>query len=156
MRWFEPSHPSFFFMFVLAHEPTLRSLYFYRKDEFKMGGKRVKSEPIWNVFLEDFNRKEIVIYNVFHSHTFLEQVKKEFRRYSKHKDIEKLEREIRSWAMYCFWSKCEYEIIITSFPERKEFKAAKVDVYRQLELNWKPFFNYIYDNKAYFLRRENK
>ena len=118
-----------------------------------MSPRKANPEPVWNVFIEDFNGKNIRVFNVFHHCTFVEQIKKEFRRYSKHKDIEKLEKEIRSWAMYCFWSKCEYEIILTSFPERKGFKEAKVDVYRQLELNWKPFFKYIYENKAYFLRR---
>ena len=86
----------------------------------------------------------------------VEQLKKEFRRYAKHKDIEKLKAEIKSWAMYCFWSKCEYEIILTSFPERKDFKQKKVDVYQQLMLNWDSFVEYVLENKAYFLRRELK
>jgi len=118
--------------------------------------RKANPEPVWNVFLEDFNRKEIRTFNVFHNCTFIEQLKKEFRRYAKHKDIEKLKAEIKSWAMYCFWSKCEYEIILTSFPEKKDFKEKKVDVYQQLMLNWDSFVEYVLKNKAYFLRRESK
>ena len=121
-----------------------------------MSPRKASPEPVWNVFLEDFNGKNIVIYNVFHNYTFDEQLKKEFRRYVRHKDLEKLKTEIKSWAMYCFWSKCEYEIILTSFPEKKDFKEKKVDVYQQLMLNWDSFVEYILKNKAYFLRRESK
>ena len=127
-----------------------------RKEEFKLSPRKASPEPVWNVFLEDFNGKNIVIYNVFHNYTFDEQLKKEFRRYVRHKDLEKLKTEIKSWAMYCFWSKCEYEIILTSFPEKKDFKEKKVDVYQQLMLNWDSFVEYILKNKAYFLRRESK
>jgi len=118
--------------------------------------RKANPEPVWNVFLEDFNRKEIRTFNVFHNYTFDEQLKKEFKKYTRHKDLEKLKAEIKSWAMYCFWSKCEYEIILTSFPEKKGFKEKKVDVYQQLMLNWDSFVEYVINNKAYFLRRESK
>lgn len=121
-----------------------------------MSPRKANPEPVWNVFLEDSNRREIRTFNVFHNYTFDEQLKKEFRRYTRHKDLEKLKTEIKSWAMYCFWSKCEYEIILTSFPERKDFKQKKVDVYQQLMLNWDSFIECVLKNKAYFLRRELK
>ena len=117
-----------------------------------MSARKANPEPVWNVFIDDVNKKEISIFNVFHSYTFDEQLKKEFRRYARHKDIEKLKAEIKNWARYCFWSKCEYEITLTSFPEKKDFKEKKVDVYQQLMLNWDSFVEYVLKNKAYFFK----
>jgi len=111
-------------------------------------------KPVWNVYIEDYNKREIKVFNVFNHYTFFENCKKEFRRYSRHKDIEKLEHEIKGWAMYCFWSKCEYEIILTSWPEKKDFKDMKIDIYDQLNLNWDSFFKYVMEHKADFLRKE--
>ena len=111
-------------------------------------------KPVWNVYIEDYNRREIKVFNVFNHYTFFENCKKEFRRYSRHKDIEKLEHEIKGWAMYCFWSKCEYEIVLTSWPEKKDFKDMKIDIYDQLNLNWDSFFKYVMEHKADFLRKE--
>ena len=51
--------------------------------------------------------------------------------------------------MYYFWSKCEYEILITTWFERKDFKDEKIDVYDQLQLNWNAFIDYIWKNKKY-------
>ena len=53
-------------------------------------------------------------------------------------------------------SKCEYEVVITSWPPmppERGFKDLKVDIYDQLELNWTAFFKYVLEHKAYFLRR---
>ena len=49
--------------------------------------------------------------------------------------------------MYYFWSKCEYEIIVTCNPEWDRFKKEKIDVYDQLQLNWNKFVDYIWENK---------
>ena len=116
--------------------------------------RKLTEEPVWNVYIEEWNKKEIRIFNVFNHYTFFESCKAEFRKYAKHKDIEKLEKEIKGWAMYCFWAKCEYEIILTSWPEKKDFKEKKIDIYDQLCLNWDSFFKYVMEHKAVFLRRE--
>ena len=112
--------------------------------------------PEWYVYIEDVNAKEIKKYNVFRSYNFLEGCKKAFKKYNKPEQIEDLEKEVRSWAMYSFWSKCEYEIILSSWPEREDFNEEKIDVYDQLCLNWNSFFKYTYEHKAFFLRREKK
>ena len=56
--------------------------------------------------------------------------------------------------MYYFWSKCEYEIIITCWPKWDKFKEEKIDVYSQLNLNWDKFVNYIWENKKEILKNE--
>ena len=109
-------------------------------------------DPEWNVYIDNVNSKQIQIFNVFHSMNFLKGCKNEFKRYQKHKDIELLEKEIKSWAMYAFWSKCEYEIVLSPWVSKSA--PRKIDVYDQLMLNWDSFFKYTFEHKAYFLRRE--
>lgn len=46
--------------------------------------------------------------------------------------------------MYYFWSKCEWEIILSDFPPSDRFKKKKVDVYEQVMLNWDKFINYLW------------
>ena len=117
-------------------------------------GRKPTPDPAWYVYMEDFNEKTIKMFNVFHSHRFLEGCRKSFKRYGN--DYEKLEAEIMSWAKYSFWSKSEYEIILTSFPPTppgRTFYDVKIDVFDQLALNWNSFFEYVLKHKAYFLRR---
>ena len=113
-------------------------------------------DPEWYVFIEDFNARKIKTFNVFHSLNFLNGCKEMFRKF---KNTDDIEREIRSWARYSFWAKREYEIILTCFgteKARENFNDSKIDVYDQLILNWKSFFEYTMQHKAYFLRRKEK
>lgn len=99
----------------------------------------------WNVYLEDFNNKKIRVYNIFNHHTFYEDCLKAKKEYKDDKD--KFLDKIKSSLMYCFWSKCEYEIILTSWPKRDNFDDEKIDVYDQVMLNWPIFSEYIWENK---------
>lgn len=114
---------------------------------------------VWYVFMEDFNRKEVGVFNVFDHWSFTEACKKAYRKYRKEEQINELEEEIRRWARYFFWSKCEYEIILTGWPPPREdsgFRDKKIDIYDQLIMNWEYFFRYITDHRKEFLRREPK
>lgn len=48
-----------------------------------------------------------------------------------------LEEKFKRECMYYFWSKCEYEVVIQSWPSKDIEK--KIDVYDQLEANWNIF-----------------
>jgi len=113
-----------------------------------------KHELVWNVYREDYNKKDIVVYNVFQHHTFLEQCKKAYRKYRKPEQAAELENEIKGWAQYCFWSKCEYEIVLEGWVHNTVEK--RIDICQQLMLNWDQFFKYITEHRADFLRREKK
>ena len=117
-----------------------------------------KSEPLeWNVYMEDFNRKQIRVFNVFNHCSFLEACRKSLKKFKDEDQVKELEAEIKRWATYLFWSKCEYEVIITGWPpprEDSDFREKKVDVYQQLALNWNSFFKYILDHKKEFLKKE--
>lgn len=117
----------------------------------------------WNVYNESINRNEIKVFNVFDHVSFSNAVDK-LRRKKLSRD--EFSKELRSVAMYYFWSKCEYEVVITSWPpyiDREELErltseeiryrcsvrltvGEKIDVYQQLALNWDRFVDYLYTN----------
>lgn len=108
----------------------------------------------WNVYCENFNAQKIEIFNVFRHYGFHEDCKKAARKYSK--DKEAFEKAIKSSAMYYFWSKCEWEIILSDWPPSGRFSKEKIDVYDQLRLNWQAFIDYTWDHAVELRRREKK
>ena len=98
----------------------------------------------WYVYLENFNSRSIVTYNVFKHFNFYQDVKEAIRQIE---DKQNFSEKIKRIAKYYFWSKCEYEILITSWIATNNFKDKKIDVYDQLELNWDRFIDYIWENK---------
>lgn len=127
----------------------------------------------WNVYRHNFNEKEIKIFNLFDHSRFLEDVKKSLK---KCKTKEEFTEELRRDLFYYFGTKCEYEVVITSWvphitmseldrlnTERektmKEYNrepyrlyinpevGEKVDVYSQVRLNWNVFVDYVWSHK---------
>lgn len=101
----------------------------------------------WNVYVADFNSKEVKKYNIFNHFYFKKDCDKAW---SECKDKNgfintKFAEDIRKNLAYYFWSKCEWEIVISSFPESDRFKDKKVDVYEQVMLNWEHFMNYLWN-----------
>ena len=68
----------------------------------------------WNVYISDYNRGEIKIYNIFNHHSFYETCVKLKKKFKDNK--EEFAKEVRSWLMYFFWSKCEWEIVLQHWP----------------------------------------
>jgi len=107
---------------------------------------RAKKELVWNVFVDDFNGRKIQVYNIFHHGGFYADVKKYAKKYKD--DREKFEEEIKRSLMYYYWSKCEWEIILSGWPPKDDFDEEKVDVYDQVMLNWEIFINYLWENRS--------
>lgn len=130
----------------------------------------------WNVFIENPNSRKIEKYNIFghfHFYNAILKLKKEVKKFLKenpdprhvlkYKEGEFSERLSRE-AHYYFWAKCEWEIILTSWPpyvsgeevdrlqkEKSRYNTTvnlpiskKVDVYTQLEINWGVFVDYVW------------
>lgn len=128
----------------------------------------------WNVYRDDWNANKIEVYNVFNHSSFNKDVQGLLMK----KDIsrEEFEESVKRYAQYYFWAKCEYEIILTSWPirvtqeglkemeeENNEFYkrngkfppavhsnlavASKIDIYDQLMLNFKSFVEYIWNTR---------
>lgn len=128
---------------------------------------------IWNVYRNNFNTKKIEVFNIFDHISFLESIKKILKQTQNKKEFSE---NIRKELLYYFWSKYEYEIIITSFPvyiNQKELNkinsdnnsnsnnktkiniepdvGIKVDIYSQVMNNFDIFVDYIWNNKQEFL-----
>ena len=102
-------------------------------------------ELVWNVFHYNPNFKKIEFFNIFDHWKFREEIERALK---KSKTREELEKAVKSELMYAFWSKCEWETLITSFPE-KEDVTIKVDVYWQVINNFDRFVDYIAQNKRF-------
>lgn len=94
----------------------------------------------WNVYYHDSNAKKIRPYNVFNHGGFRKDVETTLKK----KDLtrDEFSQDIRNNAMYYFWCKCEYEVII------KEWTGSpaeiKIDIFNQLRINWDHFIDYLW------------
>lgn len=135
---------------------------------FYVGEARDEYQPnnelTWNAYIEDRNANTIKVFNVFNSFRFISGVIEANNKYKN--DFEFL-KKVRSSLMYAFWSKAEYEVIITSWPphiEKEEFErltkediryrtwvnlsmGEKIDVYNQVMINWEAFKLYLLTNR---------
>lgn len=83
--------------------------------------------------------------NIFEHSSFYKDFQKVLKTINDKQDFAD---KIKSLLMYYFWSKCEYEIIISAFPESKDQKEKiKIDVYEQVMLNWDAFIDYVWEYK---------
>jgi hypothetical protein len=67
----------------------------------------------------------------------------EKRRKHKFTVDELLDLELHRKCMYYFWSKCEYEVIVTGWPDTKTER--KIDIYDQLDANWETFKKMVFE-----------
>ena len=99
----------------------------------------------WNVYIENFNKKEITTYNIFTHYSFYKDLIKIKEKYGKKKS--KFVEEVKKSLMYYFWSKCEWEIILSDWPPSEKFKDKKISVFDQVNLNLDKFIEYTWKNK---------
>ena len=120
----------------------------------------------WYVYRENFNARVIEKFNVFRHSSFVRDVQELLDEYvDREIDRKEFSEAVKRKAMYYFWSKSEYEVIITSWPayitvneSNRIAKLAdkakscinidpavsdKVDIFDQLNLNWEAFIDYI-------------
>ena len=133
----------------------------------------------WNVMREDYNKKDIVIFNVFHHRGFYRDICKA---YAEHKNLKPFANAVRKIAMWYFWSKSEHEVVVTSWPpylENAEIDrvvaerdrsikdygrcyrvsarpevAVKIDIFDQLTLNWNHFISYLWAHRRQLVVEE--
>lgn len=55
-------------------------------------------------------------------------------------------------CMYHYWSKCEWEVIVSAWPPR-DGSDKKIDVYSQLKANWEQFKNIVIKDLGYATER---
>lgn len=95
--------------------------------------------PTWNVCYSDSNTGEIRPFNIFEHRYFWEGCQKAYQ-VSGDKTV--FAKKINSELKYWYWSKCEWEVYVSSL-----FKDVrrKVDVASQVELNWDRFVDYLWE-----------
>ena len=97
----------------------------------------------WYVYYHDSNAQKIIRWNVFNHGSFKNEVDKILQKKIDKVDFsEKLKREV----MYYFWSKCEYEIILSPWTGRAD--DIKIDVYDQIMMNFDRFVDYCWSFKS--------
>lgn len=96
----------------------------------------------WYVYYHDSNKQEIIKWNIFNHGSF----KKEVDVLLKEKiDKDDFSEKLKKEAMYYFWSKCEYEIILSPWAGRAD--DIKIDVYDQIMMNFDRFVDYCWNER---------
>lgn len=84
----------------------------------------------FNVMIWDINNNKLVSYDI------LPYFRKEYQECKK-QDRPKTRKEwkefVERWGHYRFWSRCEYEIIVSPWPTQD--KDVKIDVWYQIQNN---------------------
>lgn len=99
-------------------------------------------EMHWRVFVYDFNGKRIGEYDIFEHYRFAEDVRKAYKKHRN--DHDAFCESVRKSLAYYFWSKCEWEVILSAWPPSDRVPERKVDVYEQVMLNWNVFIEYVW------------
>jgi len=101
-------------------------------------------------YVEKFTRDGFEPYNVFSHWRFLEDTQENLK---KNKDDKAaFEERLKLDAMYYFWSKCEWEIIVSAWPPNENVPEEKIDVYDQLKMNWNIFVDYVWNHRKEICR----
>ena len=122
----------------------------------------------WNVYYYNINRNKIETFNIFNHYSLVKYIQKSIQECE---DKDEFAEKVKSELQYYFWSKCEWEVIITDWPthisidefdriksEIQKYEnwrghkpystgvnlpvAEKIDVYDQVKLNWSAFVDY--------------
>lgn len=110
----------------------------------------------WFTIHFDFNAHKIDKYNVCRHGRFIEAAATLYNKYKNFDEFNTFSLELKKQAQYNFWSKCEYEIIISAWPPSKDGEEeAKWDIYDQLCLNWDAFAKYMFNRLAGASHRSN-
>ena len=101
--------------------------------------KRMK--PEWNVFVENINAGRIETYNIFDHSGFRRECSELLMAVH---DKEIFREKMKSSLQYFFWAKCEWEVVVTSLTGEKA--KIKIDVFKQVMMNYDSFVDYVWNN----------
>lgn len=97
----------------------------------------------WYAYIENPNRRSIEEYNIFEHGGFRQDCEKYLKECN---DIQSFSEKVKGSLRYYFWSRCEYEIVLTGWPCPEYTKDRKIDIYQQVMLNYTPFINFIWNS----------
>lgn len=100
---------------------------------------------VWNVYYHNINSNEFKPYNIFQHGGFIEDVERYLKKY---KNKEEFANKLKLSLMYYFWSRCEWEVIITKkdgriimVPWVGRREDIELDVTNNEDFNWTGFYN---------------
>ena len=105
----------------------------------------------WYVLYENYNAREFDTFNIFDHWAFRNDCYK--IAHSKDMTKEKFAEEVRRKLMYYFWSKCEWEVIVSAWPPSERVRDKKLDVYTQVMMNYDRFIDYTWEHRNELLYR---
>lgn len=99
----------------------------------------MKTIPKFNVLYFDFNAKELKSYNII-TENLLEEFKKKTKTLT---STEEKKKVLNDYFLYRYWSKREYELFIGDAFEEDISKYEKVDIYKQIQMNFDVIYNLV-------------
>lgn len=107
--------------------------------------KRIKEidNMEWYVLMHEFNKNEIVQFNIFDSYNFNTGVSEALTKYV---DYNSFKEKIRGELAYAFRGKAEYEIVCSGLFAKSDNERYKIDIYTQVLPNLDILCHYIIDS----------
>lgn len=94
------------------------------------------------VINENINAKEFEKYDVMPY--FINCYKEARKKKKQPKTFDEFKEFVKSNSMYMYWSRCQYEIVLTDWPSQSRSK--KIDIHWQLMMNWDVVTSILIDN----------
>ena len=98
----------------------------------------------WNVFVHDINKRQMKIFNVFNHGRYRQEII-ELLNFRYDYTLEEFKEKVKASTMYYYWCKCEWEILIAPWVGDIDKESVKIDVYKQLEMNWNHYIKYLWE-----------
>lgn len=108
----------------------------------------------WYVYYENPIKRTIEKFNIFDHSWFTNACACKAEECKN--DKETFAVEVKRDLMYYFWSKCEWEINLSSWINPDRCNYLKIDVYDQVMLNFEQFIDYLWTNKEELMQYKLK
>lgn len=113
---------------------------------------RVKKELKWYALYWDSNDNTLKTTNVIHE-ALIAEVKKAIK---KGYDSIAIRNIVKSYLVWHYWSKCEWEVLVSPlFTRKAEEDEVKIDIWTQLEPNLDVITEYLITNLTPKRRKQN-
>lgn len=101
----------------------------------------------YRVITWDFSTDRVEYYDIMpYLYRKLEEKIKKRQIVLKDLTFEKLKKFIDDESKYQFWARCQYEVILSSWPPRENGRKHKMDVYEQIHMNLDNIAKLMYDD----------
>lgn len=101
----------------------------------------------YKVITWNFNTDRVEHYDIMpYLYRRLEEKRKKRQIALKDLTLERLKEFIDTESKYQFWARCEYEVILSSWPPTENGHKHKMDVYEQIHMNLDNIAKLMYDD----------